>query len=209
MNSQEASAVIVKSLQEWSSKSPKLVVGIDGTTAVGKTTILEQLSEKIDVLPVHIDDFMLPISIRQTGLEHTSDPVSYFMRNWFDYQNLRRLIQAFIRDDEQPFKITSYRTGQNPVEIQYDLSRKILVLEGILLFHPEILDDVWHRRIYLNGDEKAIRERRIQREKQRWGEKYINEDDPKSFWSFIFKGLAKYNLEHNPKEKADLIVKLL
>lgn len=203
----EAGNKVIQALDYWSKSKEKLVVGIDGITGVGKTTLAEYVTKNSSkVLLIHIDDFMTPLDFRTAEVKKLNDPTNFFIHNWFEYEDIRKLVKEFRSGRNQKFKTKAYHRGKRSVLIEYDLSKSILIIEGVLLFHPELIDDIWDMRIFLDGDEKHIKERRVSREKQRWGEKYISENDPISWSGFILKGLKQYQRIYNPRGKADLVL---
>ncbi len=209
MNSNSAGDIILKELHELSQQNKKLVVGIDGITGVGKTTISNYIEEQNPhILLIHIDDFMTPLEFRTEEVQKLEDPIDFFTHNWFEYDDLRKIIDNFRTGEPNVFKTLAYRKGTRNVPVEYDMTKSILVIEGVLLFHPELIDDFWDYRIYLDGDEEEIRQRRVAREKERWGEKYISEDDQISWFRFILTGLKKYKQIYKPDEKADLLLEI-
>ena len=42
----------------------KIIISIDGMTGAGKTTLTQELSEKLNAQIFHADDFLLPPSLR-------------------------------------------------------------------------------------------------------------------------------------------------
>ena len=86
--------------------------------------------------------------------------------------------------------------------------QRVLVVEGVFLFHPDVLNDVWDKRIYLDTNEEKADERRIEREKKRWGKEYFDHNHPDSFFRLFKIAHKRYMELYNPKENADLVVSL-
>ena len=205
MTFNDAEKKVVETVANWSKEKSKLVIGIDGITGVGKTTIADYLKQNnSDILLIHIDDFMSPLDFRKDEVSKLKDPTDFFTHSWFEYKELREIIAQFRSGENNIYTTLAYRNGKKNVPIEFDLTKSILVLEGILLFHPELLDDVWDKRIFLDGDEQEIKERRIKREKERWGQSYMSEDEPTSWFRFILLGLKLYKEKYQPHKKADL-----
>ena len=89
-----------------------------------------------------------------------------------------------------------------------ELGNKALVVEGIFLFHPNVLNDVWDKRIYLDISKEKADTRRIIREKERWGEKYFPETHPDSFARLFKIAYKRYEELYQPKQHSDLIVQM-
>ncbi len=209
MDTTEASKKILKVLEKWAEEKHKLVIGLDGITGVGKTTIAEYVANnnpKVEL--IHIDDFMTPLKFRENEINKLDDPTDFFIHNWFEYEDLRNIITKFRSGKIQKYQTLAYRNGKRDVPIEYDLNKSVLIIEGVLLFHAELIDDVWDKRIFLDGNEEEITKRRVIREKKRWGNKYIPESNSISWSRFILPGLKKYQELYKPKEKADLVLEI-
>lgn len=212
MDINEAASKILSLIGEWSKNNQRLVIGIDGIPGVGKTTLLDRLTKQNSLIePVYIDNFMSSIEFRKTEVVKLSDQndlINFFIYHWFDYQDLTNLIEKFKSGKVKSLNTEAYRTGKRSVPKIYNLSKPILIVEGILLFHPKLLDGVWDKRIYLDGDEQQIKQRRVARERKRWGKSYISEDDPTSWLKFILEGIKQYQQKYNPKQRADLVLNI-
>ena len=82
------------------------------------------------------------------------------------------------------------------------------MVEGVFLFHPEVLGDVWDKRIYLDGNMKQADARRVRREKARFGKNYFPETHPDSFARLFKLAHRRYRLIYKPKQKANLVIKI-
>ncbi len=185
---------INQNIIEWLGDKPKLVVALDGHVGVGKTTVLKNLCEiNPDILPVSQDDFLL---VAET-----------FVPGNNNYAEIEKLVAAF-RSGQDFFhtKIFNPASKQSDIDQTYDLSKKVMIVDGIFMFDPNKQDHLWDRRIYLDGDEEAIRERRIKREKARWGDKYRSEDRPDSHFGQVIRALKDYRQAYEPEKKADLVI---
>ena len=74
------------------------------------------------------------------------------------------------------------------------------------MFHPKLLKHLWDKKIYLKGDLKKIDERRIKREKKRWGKDYFPETHPDSYFRQVIVALKKYQKQYKPDKSADLVI---
>lgn len=172
-------------LPQWIEKFHRPVIAIDGIGGSGKTTLTNSLAVGLPGIQVlHLDDFLLPATEREQLLESAADPVEIFEFHWNDYPTVRQAVMEFKNGSEGT----------------------ALIVEGILMFHPGLLDDLWDVRIYLDGNLETIKKRRTEREKARWGADYISEDDPSSWFGLANKGQEKYHQDYKPRERADLIL---
>lgn len=184
-------------IKEWAEGKEKLVVAIDGYTGVGKTTLLENLAKmNPDILPVHWDDFLLPSRYqKEESISHT------------DHTKIEKVITDFRNQTGiYQTKIFNPETSEVDTPIEYDFSKKILVMDGVFMFHPKILNHLWDKRIYVDGDTNEIDSRRVAREKARWGEKYFPEAHPDSHFRKLTIALKKYRAEYKPDEVANLVL---
>ena len=174
---------------------PKLVVAIDGYTGVGKTTVSNELSNiNSDVLVIHQDDFLISKADLENLLKNADDKSVIFELKNVDTNKIKDIIAKYKTGG------TIYKTqvfnpisGNIDIEKTFDLSKKVLVIEGVFMFHPESLDGLWDKR-------------RVEREKKRWGKDYFPEDHPDSYFGQVIVALKRYIKRYGPQGKADLVI---
>lgn len=210
MNPKQLAQEVNKSLEKWSKDTYKLVVAIDGYTGVGKTTLLKNLVEiNPDILPVNRDDFQIPRDKFEELMKTRDDKSSIFELEMNDSAKLKKLVDTFRKSNEL-YKIMAYdgTTGKNIIPKTYDFSKKIMVIEGVFMLHPKLLNKLWDKRIYLEGDINKIDARRVKREKERWGKDYFPEDHPDSYFRQVIIALKRYIETYSPQTLADLVLKV-
>jgi uridine kinase len=199
-----AASQLAEALSTWLPSNAKLVVGIDGYSGVGKTTLVNDIAKhNAQVLPVHMDDFMVPVTDRERLIANAADPSEVYELYWNDYKLLRSLIDTFHNSEDQRY-VVQLPNGSTKI---LDLSKRILLLEGIFVFHPKLLNDVWDRRVLLELDPKIADQRRITRETQKSGSEYIPESNPTSFFRLFKIAYLRYLKEYQPKMVADMVIK--
>jgi uridine kinase len=208
MKSQSLAAKVNKEIIRWSKHRPKLVVAIDGYTGVGKTTLLKNLARlNPEILPVNRDDFQIPRSKFEKLYKKRKDRSKIFELEMNDGQKLKKLVETF-RKSNKLYKIKAYDgvSGKIIIPKSFDLSKRIMVVEGVFIFHPKLLNKIWDKRIYLNGDINRIDKRRIAREKKRWGKNYFPETHPDSYFRQVIIALKRYAKKYKPETKADSVI---
>ncbi len=210
MNIESIAHKVNKVILAWAKDPKKIVIGIDGYTGIGKTTLVNKLAElNSEVLVVNRDDFQIP-RVKFTKLYKGSNQIErikLFELGSNNGKKLERLVKAFYKN-KGAYKIKVYDgvTGKVTTPRSYDLSKKVMVVEGVFLFHPKLLKHLWDKKIYLKGDVKKIDKRRVEREKKRWGKDYFPETHPDSYFRQVIIALQRYQKVYKPEQSADLVV---
>lgn len=197
-------------ITEYSKKYQKLVVGIDGYSGIGKTTLLNRLIESNpNIVPVFRDDFIKPRKIIETLLKNANDRSIIMELEWCDNEKIRDLVKSFKESNRAYItKIYNSDTGDMDIEKVYDLSKKIMIIEGVFLFHPKLVDGIFDLKIFLEGDNEAADERRRKREKERWEDKYFPDTHPDSYFRLLKIAFDRYYELYKPQQRADLVIKI-
>lgn len=186
----------------------KLVVAIDGYAGSGKTTAANYLGEmNQDVLVVHLDDFIHHWLNRKKWMDERQDRSEVFEFNWYRYDELEKLIKQFKLKSKGLLHLKTYDFDKNDFTEtkSFDLSKKVLVIDGIFLFHPKHeISRFWDLRVYLNIDFVSGDERRIAREKKKWGKQFLPDDHPDSYVSAFKEAYQRYIDTYDPKRLADV-----
>lgn len=135
----------------------RLLVGIDGLTAAGKTSFGHELAEWIGaagrpVLRATLDDFKKPWKDRHLYDRESGEG---YYRNAYDYAAVKRLLLDPCRS---PGSTSCALCGIDPLT-QRDHSSEltplapdtVLIVDGVFAFRPEI-DAYWDFRIWLEVD---------------------------------------------------------
>lgn len=192
-------------IYEKISDKPNSIVGINGVDTSGKTTFTVRFSEFLKSLNVknaviHIDDFHNPSAVRNKG----ADEIESYYANAFDYPKIVNEILAPLKKE---FHIDKHIVCLNLDTDRYDNSvhfnideQTILLVEGVLLFRPPLLD-YFDLKIYLDIDFSEVIRRATARDVPIYGEsflqKYANKYIPVQ---------KRYINEFQPQKNADILI---
>ncbi|MFB4276996.1 uridine kinase [Nonomuraea sp. MTCD27] len=135
----------------------RLLVGIDGFTAAGKTSFGHELAARIaasgrPVLRATLDDFKRPWKDRHLYDRESGEG---YYRNAYDYESVERLLLAPGRSPEatscalcsiDPLTQVDHSATTTPLAPD-----SVLIVDGVFAFRPEI-DGYWDFRIWLEVD---------------------------------------------------------
>lgn len=212
LKSEQIAKKINEKIKVWAKDQAKLVVAIDGYAGSGKTTVADFIaSQNPDVLVVHLDDFIKHWKERQKMIETAKDKPKVFEYDWYRYGDLEKLITEFKTKDKGTVKFKIYDYDKNdfgPLKA-FDLSKKILVIEGIFLFHPKHkISKMWVKTIYLDVDFAKADKKRIAREKKKWGTDYLPETHPDNWTKYYKEAYARYIKEFKLAKGRDMVFKV-
>ncbi len=158
--------------------SHPLRVGIDGTTASGKTTLADELASHMEgsgrqVIRACLDDFHNPPEVRyRIGRD---SPEGYY-RDAIDWRSVRELLlEPLGPDGSRRYSVGAFGQPDGSAtefpEHHAD-DNAIALIDGVFLFRPE-LNDCWDYRIFVEVTQVIAMERGIARDVPRLG----SEDD--------------------------------
>ena len=210
MITQKHISQVVDSINEWRKEKHKIIIGIDGYSGVGKTTLLKGVNDEIDdVLIVHRDDFIIERRDFDEKFQKSKDKVRTLEYGVVDVDELRKFLNQYkSSNDIHEYKLRDEKTGKKEVAHKFDFSKQILIMEGVFLFHPNQFDDLFDRRIFLDADQESADERRRQREKERWGDDYFPDTHTDSYFRLTKVAFNNYLKKYKPEERADIVLKV-
>ncbi|MFA6416135.1 MAG: hypothetical protein WCW56_01475 [Candidatus Paceibacterota bacterium] len=193
----------------WLKNRKKLVIAIDGYAGSGKTTVADFIAKQNpEVLIVHLDDFIKHWKERKMSIGKAEDKSRVFEFDWYRYNDVEKLIKEFKTKSKGTIRLKTYDYNKNDFGPQksFDLSKKILVIDGIFLFHPKHkISKLWDKTIYLNVDFTKADKKRIAREKKKWGKDYLPETHPDNWVKFYKEAYRRYVKEQKPQKDRDLV----
>jgi len=145
------------------------VVGIAGGSASGKTSFLKKLKENLPLGSVSIisqDNYYKPQDQQQLD---DNGEVNYDLPTSIDKNAFLADLKALLSGS--PINITEYcfnKEGSVPQHISVNPA-KILVVEGLFVFHYPEIRNLLNLRVYLDVREEIKLERRIKRDRDERG----------------------------------------
>lgn len=187
----------------------RLLIGITGESACGKSTICCRLKETIQCLN-------LPVSIISS--DNYFNDISDLIKQYGDFDNLRD--NGYDVDSPESFqldllkkdleiisqgeniKIPEYMIDGTGISVQNSIdvkSEKIIVVEGMSTMYKDV-KDVFDIKIYIETDCCEREQRFLNRAKER----NQNEENAKKHWEYVKTAGQKY--VQPAKNEADMII---
>lgn len=189
-----------------------MVVAIDGYAGSGKTTVADFIAKwNPDVTVLHLDDFIKHWKDRKNLIDTAEDKSKVFEYEWYRYGDLEKIVGQFKSKKQGSVRYKTYDYDANNFgpEKSFDLSKKILVIDGIFLFHPEHkVNKLLDKKVYLDVDFVKADKARIVREKKKWGKAYVPENHPDNWTSYFKIAYRRYVKNYKPQKGADLKFKI-
>jgi len=201
---------INQKIKKWAQQDSKLIIAIDGYAGSGKTSVTNRIAElNSSCLIIHLDDFIKPWQVRKQMLDTARDQSKVFEYKWYRYNTVERLVKRFLSVNTGHIRLKVYDFGKNKFIASrvFNLSKNILIIEGIFLLHPlHKRNTFWQKRIFLNTDLKKADNRKIAEIRQKFGAKWSPKDHPDSYLSYFHEVYIQYLNHYHPEQKADLII---
>lgn len=217
---EEIAESILKALDKWKRPNDKIIVGLEGYTATGKTTLADHIAKvRSDVVVVHLDNFLQPKEWRRKNPHLSGRPnVGWHNIPAFRFDKADRILQQY-RKSNTTIKIKTYssESGVWDKQREYDLRKPILLLECATLLQAPI-DDYLDYLVFLEGHFPKADKRRYARKnkvlKTSRRTQPIPGDDgiartELEFWERVnaYRDLyEEYLRVGQPEKKADLVI---
>ena len=181
--------MIMRESARMKNEKNRVIIGIDGRCAAGKSTLARELSLVLPCVLFHMDDYFLPPEKRT--MERLSAPGGNVDHERF---HTEVALPLFRGDKDISFGRFDCKTGsfsRTSVEVQ-----DIAVIEGSYSMHPEI-DHIYDLRIFLTVDPaeqmKRIKKRNGEKGAEAFRDKWIPMEE-------------RYFLAFGIKDKCDIVI---
>jgi len=209
-NIRQVTQIVHKEIKRWIRGQKKIIVVIDGYTGSGKTSVAKRLARlNPDYLVLHLDDFIKHWKTRKSMMEKAKDRSKVFEYKWYRYNDLERLVRLFKSSERKKIRLRVYNFTKNDFSSPklFDLQKRVLVIEGIFLLHPrQKRNTLWDKRIFIKTNPQKAEARRIAQDKKKWGNAYLPEEHPNSYFRDFRIAYQRYLDNYSPDQKADLII---
>ena len=149
-----------------------LIIGITGSSCSGKTTLANLLSKLPNTVSISHDSFYKSIPDEITNL----NDVNFDDPERLDNEKLKIVINNFKNRSNYYIPNYNFETGKSNGGITFQCrNNKILIIEGIFLFHDDELTDLFDMKIFVDTDIDECLKRRIERDQVCHG-KFLYQD---------------------------------
>lgn len=203
---EEIAEPLLKKLDAWKVPDQKTIVGIEGYSAAGKSTLLKFVADqRSDIVPVESDDFLSAERVRDM---HRHEPIrlepDWRKAPWFEYEALDRLLTQYEQGHGHYVSpIYNRKTKEFDGEKEFNLAKPLLLIEGTFLLQSPAADRLDHL-VFLDISYELADARRWERHQKASPtasrEKHME-------WLKRFVQIYDLYLEAcDPKKKADVVI---
>lgn len=141
-----------------------LIIGIAGGTGSGKTTVVNKIVQKLPTDEVCV--------ISQDSYYNATDNLSYDERSKINFDHPRAIDFDLIIEHLKDLKagktinqpIYSFVTHNRTTDVIKTHPKKVIIVEGILIFNNEELRDLFDIKIFVHADADERLIRRVRRD---------------------------------------------
>lgn len=179
---------LLKGIKKLKKRKDKLIIGIDGPAASGKSTLSKIIADKFSGTIIEMDDYFLTDDLR------TIDRLNSVGEN-IDHERMYREIFTHLNDDKIDYH--KYNCGTKLFEDKTQEMTEVVIIEGVYAARPEF-KRFYDILIYVDVD-KATQLARLETRNPKLLDRFINEWLPME---------EKYFNAFDVKSRADYIVKM-
>lgn len=141
-----------------------IFIGVAGGSGSGKTTFARLLQNKLGAMQCEIiyqDNFYIDQSSR---FDHDGGAVNFDHPDAIDFEGISQSLQKlrFLEMTEIP--IYDFETHKRKSETLTVYARRIVLVDGILIFHSPLVRDLFDYRVFFETSESVRFQRRLDRD---------------------------------------------
>lgn len=141
-------------IEELLRNNERVIIGIDGNSAGGKTTLAKALQDIYNADVIHMDDFFLPANFR------TDERLNEVGGN-IHYERFMDEVISKIKESELVYGVFDCST------MNYGMKKRIrtkpmLIVEGVYSLHPKFIH-IYDLKVFLSVSEKDQKSRILDR----------------------------------------------
>lgn len=204
-------SAIIKLIKKWEKEYPdqKLIIGIDGSSGIGKSTISAEIAQRQKVTLVQIDKFLTPWKKRKKLLNTAKNKMMVYENHWYNLKEFRKLVKLFKDPKRKKVYLISHSnidSKKKKKKIKYSLSNKVLLVDGVFLLNNKIYGKVFDKTIFLKIPKKYLAQRRrIRYSLNHRSGKYDSKNKYSQLFNRAWEGYLK---RFKPERKSDVVVKI-
>jgi uridine kinase len=183
-------------------RTPRVLVGVDGPDAAGKTTLADAVAAATPALRASIDGFHRPRAARYRCGDLSAEG---YYRDAFD-------IDAFVERCARPFLAGARRVATRTFDLEADAAsvadaigidrEAILIVDGVFLLRPE-LAPLWTVSVYLSVSPEESMRRALTRDVALMGSA---DRVRRRYLARYLPGQALYRRAADPESVADIVI---
>lgn len=143
--------------------SETFILGVAGGSGSGKTYFAQELKEALGELAtiVYQDNFYIDQSHR---FDHDGGAVNFDHPESLDLRLLAKCLSELKRGEATDIPIYDFKTHTRKSTVLRIEATKIVIVDGILIFHPDYLREQFDEMIFFDTPESLRYERRLRRD---------------------------------------------
>ncbi len=158
-NLNQKQKILLNAIQSWKKPGGKIIVGVDGYSGAGKTTLVQGIErEDADILPVNRDDFAIPRKEfwDKFGKAKTEqEKIDVVVDETIDINELSSFLKKFQEEDGIiEWTLRNDKSGFKDNLRKFSFSKSVLVVEGIFLFRHNGVKSLFDKKVFLEIDQE-------------------------------------------------------
>lgn len=120
---------LIKKIKRLTNEKDRIIIGIDGPAAAGKSTLAYKLQEEFNGTVFHMDDYFLTDDLRTE--ERLNTPGGNV-----DYERMHK--EIFLHLSEDKITYNKYNCRTKHFEEESETLQNVIIIEGVYSHRPEL-----------------------------------------------------------------------